>query len=274
MALSIPNRVLNNGLTMPQLGLGIYAPGQKNEVKNAVLAALELGYRLLDTATIYANEAEVGAAIRESGLPRAEVFLTTKVWQDDMGFEATLRAFDLSLNKLQTDYVDLYLLHWPVKATRRDTWLAMEAIYATGKAKAIGVSNYYVPHLEELMEYASVVPAVNQYELHPFCHPAETLAYCHQKGIVTEGYAPVVRGMKNEHPFLQKMAQKYGRSVYQILIRWNLQKGSVPIPKSVQPDRIKANAEVFDFEIEIADMQVLDTLHDDTRVAWDPMSFL
>jgi methylglyoxal/glyoxal reductase len=269
-----PSVTLNNGIEMPLLGLGIYTPGQKNEVKQAVLWALEMGCRLLDTATIYKNEDEVGQAIIESGIDRKEVFLTTKVWQDDMGFDQTLKAFDQSLKMLQTDYVDLYLLHWPMRDTRKETWKALEQIYASGRAKAIGVCNYYVPHFEELFEYANIIPAVNQTEFHPYCYLPDVLAYCQQRNIQLEGYAPVVRGLKKDDSRLVVIAERYQKSTYQVLVKWALQLGIVTIPKSTNKDRMKENFDVFDFELSIDDMQTLKTFHDNTRIAWDPMDFL
>lgn len=259
---------------MPQLGLGVYDPATGHDIYQAVLWALEIGYRLIDTAAIYGNESQVGQAVQDSGLSRQDIFMTTKVWNDDQGYDSTLRAFDLSLKKLKTDYVDLYLVHWPVREYRRVTWKALEKIYREGRAKAIGVSNYYIPHLEEMREYGEIVPAVNQFELSPYCYLPEQLAYCRQRGIQVEGYAPVVRGQKANDPRLQTIAQKYQKSTYQVLIRWSLQQGAVTIPKSVNKARLKENFEVFDFEISAEDMAEMNAWHDNTRVAWDPMTFL
>ena len=269
----IPTITLNNGVKIPQLGLGIYDPQPNHDIRQAVGWALELGYRLLDTATIYQNEREVGDAMRNSGLHRSEIFLTTKVWNDDQGYDNTLRAFDSSLKKLQTDYVDLYLVHWPIKEHRIETWKALEQIYKEGKARAIGVSNYYIPHLEELWPHATITPAVNQFELSPYCYLPEQLAYCKQHNIQVEGYAPVVRGQKANDSRLMQIAKKYDKTTYQVLIRWSLQQGVITIPKSVTYSRLAENIDVFDFEISTDDMAYMNTWHDDTRVAWNPMDF-
>jgi methylglyoxal/glyoxal reductase len=265
---------LNNGVAMPMLGLGVYAPRHNDEVQQAVETALEVGCRLIDTASIYGNEREVAAALAASNVPRSEVFITTKVWNDDMGYESTLRAFDRSLDRLQLDVVDLYLVHWPVREHRADTWRALERLYAEGRVRAIGVSNYYVPHLEELFQTATVVPAVNQFEFSPYCYVPEVLDYCRAKGIQPEGYAPLVRGLKQDDARLVAIAERYGKSTYQVLVRWSLQHGVVTIPKSVKPERIRDNFDVLDFELTPADFAQMNTFFDDTRIAWHPMEFL
>lgn len=270
----VPLVTLNNGLQMPQIGLGVYDPQPGHDIRQAVLWALELGYRLIDTAAAYHNEVEVGQAMRDSGIARNEIFLTTKVWNDDQGYNATLRAFEESLRKLNTDYVDLYLIHWPVREHRLQTWKALEKLYADGKARAIGVSNYYTPHFEELWPHTSIVPAVNQIELSPYCHLPEELNYCRQRGIQVEGYAPLVRGLKSDDPRLINIAEKYNKSTFQVLIRWAIQQGAITIPKSVSKHRIAANIDVFDFELSTADFAEMNTWHDDTRIAWNPMEFL
>lgn len=265
---------LNNGVEMPVLGLGVYAPRHNNEVQQAVEWALEAGCRLIDTASIYGNEREVAAAIQASGIPRKEIFITTKVWNDDEGYDSTLKAYEVSLEKLGTDYADLYLIHWPIREKRLDTWRALEKLYAAERVRAIGVSNYYVPHLEELFTIAEITPAVNQFEFSPYCHPTETLAYCREKGIQPEGYAPLVRGQKSDDPQLQAIANAHGKSTFQVLVRWSLQHGAVTIPKSVKRDRIRENFDVFDFELTPDEMAQMNTWHDNTRVADDPMDFL
>lgn len=261
---------LNNGIEMPILGLGIYAPGEKDEVRQAVDWAIETGYRLIDTASVYKNEEEVGQGIKDSGISRKELFITSKVWDDEQGFDSTLRAFDRSLERLQTDYLDLYLVHWPVRATRKETWLALEKLYAEKRVRAIGVSNYYPSHLEELFGYASVIPAVNQFEQSPFLYLPDLLEYCQQKVIQPEGYAPLVRGKYEKNPTLAAVANNHGKSTYQVLIRWAIQHGIVTIPKSTNQERIKANFDVWDFEITPAEMDQLNKLNDNARVANDP----
>lgn len=261
---------LNNGVVMPMLGLGVYAPNHNNEVQQAVEAALELGCRLIDTAAGYANEREVALALSASGVPRNEVFITTKLWNDDQGYETTLRAFDRSLAELQLDVVDLYLIHWPNGPDRLGTWRAMEKLYAEGRMRAIGVSNYYQPHLDELFNIATVIPTVNQIEFSPYCYRPDVVEYCRARGIQIEGYAPLVRGLKQNDPKLLAIAETYGKTIYQILVRWSLQHGAVTIPKSVKKDRIKANFDVLDFELSVADMAQLNTFYDNTRIATDP----
>lgn len=271
--MNFPTIPLNNGVEMPLLGLGVYAPDQNNDVQQAVEWALELGCRLIDTAAVYGNERQVAAALRNSGLPRGEVFITTKVWNDDQGFAATLRAFDRSLERLGLDVIDLYLVHWPVTETRRETWQALEHLYAEGRCRAIGVSNYYPPHLDELFETAQITPAVDQFEFSPYCYRPEVLDYCRTKGIQPEGYAPLVRGMKRDDPRLVTIAETYRKTTFQVLVRWSLQHGVVTIPKSVRQAGIRENFDVFDFTISDEDMTIMNTFYDNTRVAWDPMDF-
>ncbi len=269
-----PTVTLNNGLEMPLLGLGVYAPQHNNEVQQSVEDALELGCRLIDTASAYGNEPEVGDAVLASGVDRDDLFITTKVWNSDQGYEKTLRAFDQSLEKLRMDVVDLYLIHWPVREHRAETWRALETIYETGRAKAIGVCNYYQPILDELLETATVIPAVNQFEFSPYCYLPAELDYCRAKGIQVEGYAPLVRGLKQNDPKLMRIAEKYGKSTYQVLVRWSLQHGVVTIPKSVKKERIRANFDVFDFELDAADFAEMNTFFDNIRIAEHPMDFL
>ena len=259
---------------MPLLGLGVYAPKHNNEVQQAVESALELGCRLIDTASVYGNERDVALALAVSGVPRNQVFITTKVWNTDQGYEPTLRAFDRSLDKLQLDVVDLYLIHWPNGPDqfggRLGTWRAMEKLYADGRVRAIGVSNYYPLHLDELASIATLTPAVNQIEFSPYCYRPDVVGYCREKGIQPEGYAPLVRGLKQNDPALVAIAEKYGKSTYQILVRWSLQHGVITIPKSVKKDRIKANFDVLDFELSTADFEQMNTFYDNTRIATDP----
>jgi methylglyoxal/glyoxal reductase len=272
--LNSPLVTLNNGVQMPLLGLGVYAPSHNQEISQAVEWALEAGCRLIDTASIYGNETEVADGIAASGVPRNEVFITTKVWNDQQGYDSTLQAFDQSLARLRTDYVDLYLIHWPLREHRAETWRALEKIYADGRAKAIGVSNYYAPHLNELLQTATVVPALNQIEFSPYCYLPDVLAYCQQHQIQVEGYSPLVRGQKNNDPRLVALAEKYGKTTYQLLVRWSIQHNVVTIPKSVKKERIQENFDVLDFVLDDADFALMNTFHDNTRMGWDPMTFL
>lgn len=262
--------ILNNGVQMPLLGLGVYAPNHNSEVQQAVEWALEAGCRLIDTASIYGNEAEVAAAIQASGLPSTDVFITTKVWNADQGYDNTLRAFDRSAAKLKRDIVDLYLIHWPVKQHRHETWRALEQLYADGRIRAIGVSNHYPQHLDELLSQAAVTPAVNQIEFSPYCYRPDVLTYCRDKGIQVEGYAPLARGRKQDDLRLIAIAERHQKSTFQVLIRWSLQQGVVTIPKSVHRDRIRTNVDVFDFDLSPDDMAVLNAVYDNTRIADDP----
>lgn len=264
---------LNNGNKMPLLGLGVYDM-YNHEAEQAVLWALETGYRLIDTAEMYKNEIEIGNAVRESGINRTELFVTTKVNNGDQGFDKTLRAFDESLKKLNIDYIDLYLVHWPIKATRKDTWLALEKLYTEGRVKAIGVANYLVPFLTELESYASIVPTVNQVEFSPYLYLKDLLEVCQQKKIQLQAYTPLVRGMRMNDPKLQSLAQKYGKTPAQIILRWALQHGVSSIPKSANLQRIKENFDIFDFEISQTDMNVIDTFNENLRVVEDPMDLI
>ncbi|RXK50972.1 aldo/keto reductase [Aquirufa rosea] len=269
----IPSITLNNGISMPQLGLGLYAPKQQDEIKQSVLDALDLGIRLIDSAAIYANEIQVGEAIKESGLSRKELFVTSKVWMDDMGYDSTLKAFDKTLKDLGLEYLDLYLIHWPKDGQRKETWKAMETLYEQKLCRSIGVSNYYQKHLEELFVKANVCPAVNQFELSPFCYMPEELAFNKANTIQVEGYAPLVRGWKKDDPVLNEIANHYGKSTFQLLVRWNIELGAVTIPKSVNRARIQENMDVFDFSISEEDMERMASMYDNTRVAWDPRDF-
>jgi len=260
---------LSHGGEMPVLGLGVWEASGKKCVE-AVKHALRVGYRLVDTAKIYGNEKEVGVAVRESGVPREDLFVTTKVWTSDQGYESTLRACDASLERLGMEYVDLYLIHWPGSKKRADTWRALVELKELGKARAVGVSNYYPHHLQEVLNAGPLVPAVDQIELSPFLHPREVAEFCRQRGIVVEAYSPLARGKRLKDAELAAVARKYGKTPAQVMLRWSLQHGYVVIPKSVRPERIEENADVFDFMLAPADMDVLDGLHDGFRTCWDP----
>lgn len=264
---------LYNGVPMPWLGLGTFKSAMGGDVEQAVRWALELGYRHIDTATIYGNEAGIGQAIRQSGVPRQDLFITTKLWNSDQGFDATLRAYDASLKRLGLDYIDLYLVHWPVQGKFPDTWKALEKLYADKRVRAIGVSNFLVHHLKELLATAQVVPMVNQVEFHPFLLQPALLEYCRQQKIVVEAWGPLFRGDVGKMAEFQNLATKYGKSVPQLLLRWDLQHGVVTIPKSTKRERIQANAELFDFEISPEDMAAIDRLDRGLRIGPDPDNF-
>lgn len=265
--------LLNNGLKMPWLGFGVFQIDDGQKVEQAVLSALEVGYRSLDTAAIYKNEAGVGKAIRESGVPREDIFLTTKVWNSDMRAGRTMAAFEESLERLGTDYVDLYLVHWPVAGHYEATWQVLEEIYGNGRIKAIGVSNFQIHHLEDILQDAQVVPAVNQIEFHPLLVQPKLLQFCQKHKIQVEAWSPLMQGQIVDVPTVQKLAKKYGKTPAQIALRWNLQHGVVTIPKSVRPARIEENAQIFDFVLADADMKLLDALDEGRRVGPDPNNF-
>lgn len=273
---NIPNVKLNNGVMMPQFGLGVWQAQDGSEVEQAIAAAFEAGYRLIDTAAIYGNEVGVGNAIKNSGLGREEIFLTTKLWNADQGYDTTLKAFDASLERLGVDYVDLYLIHWPVPKAGRfvDTWRAFEKLYADGRVRAIGVSNFKPAHLDTLLETAKVVPAVNQIELHPHLTQEETRAYCDEHGIRVESYSPIMHGGKVlENELIASLAKKYGKTPAQVTLRWHIQHGLIAIPKSVTPARIKENVDIFDFELAADEMASIDAMKTGERTAPDPDEF-
>ncbi|MDU5146082.1 MAG: aldo/keto reductase [Paenibacillus dendritiformis] len=267
---------LNNGVRMPQLGLGVWRVEEGQQVKESVKTALDIGYRLIDTAAIYQNEAGVGEGMRESGVKREDIFLTTKVWNSDQGYDETLRAFETSLQKLGTDYVDLYLIHWPVPANDKyvDTYKALEKLYADGRVRAIGVSNFHIPHLERILRECSVKPAVNQVECHPRLAQNELREFCKRNEIVLEAWSPLMQGgdiLTNET--IGAIAGRHGKTPAQTVIRWHLQKGNIVIPKSVTPSRIRENFDVFDFELTEEEMTDINGLNQDKRVGPNPDEF-
>lgn len=261
---------LRSGATIPTLGLGVWQAGRGGETRDAVKMALRHGYRHVDTARIYNNESEVGEGIRASELRREDVFVTTKLWNDDHGFDQALRAFDASLNRLGLEYVDLYLVHWPVGGKRLDTWRALERLKGEGRAKHIGVSNYLVPHLEELFAHAKELPEVNQIEVHPFLQHRDTRALCSEKGIVVEAYSPLTHGRRLGDPRITAIGKAIGKTNAQVLLRWGVQHGMVTLPKSVREERIVENGAIFDFELDADAMQQLDALDEGSAVGWDP----
>ena len=251
---------LNNGVKMPVLGLGTFQSDRGETARQAVTWALEAGYRHIDTAAIYGNEEDVGAAIGTSGIPREQIFITTKVWNGDQGYETALRAYDQSLKRLGVDWLDLYLIHWPIRGTRADTWKALVQLVEEGRCRAVGVSNYTVKHLQELLASSPLVPAVNQFEVNPFNTRQALVDFCREAGIQVESYSPLARAQKLSDARLAEIARRYARTPAQVLIRWGLQQGMVVIPKSVRRERIHENAGVFDFEIDPQDMRALNGL--------------
>ena len=261
---------LNNGLKMPWLGFGVFKVPEGEVVENAVKLALKCGYRHIDTAALYGNERGVGKAIRESGVRREDIFLTTKVWNDDQRKQRITEAFEDSLKRLETDYVDLYLVHWPVKGFYQKTWKIMEEIYKSGRAKAIGVSNFLVHQLEDILGDCQIVPAVNQVEFHPYLLQPELLKFCQYKNIQLEAWAPLMQGRFVILQDIKQLALKYHKSAAQILLRWDLQHQVVTIPKSTHLERITENANIFDFELSAEDMLKIDHLDKDERIGPHP----
>lgn len=268
---------LQSGAEMPWFGLGVFRVEEGPELVNAIKTAIKLGYRSIDTAAIYGNEEGVGRGIREgikeAGISREELFVTSKVWNTDLGYDSTLAAYDASLNRLGLDYLDLYLIHWPVEGKYKDAWKALETLYKEGRVKAIGVSNFHVHHLKDLLEDAEIKPMVNQIEYHPYLTQKELQSYCVEQGIQMEAWSPLMAGELLEQPVLKELADKYNKTVAQIILRWDLQTGVVTIPKSTNEQRLAENADIFDFELSIEDMERIEALNRDTRVGPDPDNF-
>ncbi|MFE4570714.1 aldo/keto reductase [Paenibacillus chitinolyticus] len=268
---------LHNGVKMPWLGLGVFKVEEGPELVEAVKSAIKNGYRSIDTAAVYGNEEGVGQGIREglaeTGLSREDLFVTSKVWNADQGYESTLQALEVSLRKLGLDYLDLYLIHWPVQGKYKDTWRALEAIYESGKARSIGVSNFHVHHLQDLLQDAKIKPMVDQVEFHPCLTQEELRAYCREQGIQFEAWSPLMQGELLDNEVLKAIAGRHGKSVAQIILRWDLQNGVVTIPKSTKEHRIMENASVFDFELTADDMSRISALNENRRVGPDPDNF-
>jgi diketogulonate reductase-like aldo/keto reductase len=264
---------LKNGVPMPYFGLGVFQVHDGEEVQQAVQCALSAGYRHIDTASLYGNERGVGQAVRESGIPRKELFVTSKVWNSDQRYENTLRAFDVSMKLMGFEYLDLYLVHWPVKEKYIETWKALEQLYTEGLVRAIGVSNFLRRHLEDLLAHCKVVPMVNQMEFHPRLVQQELIDFCQGHAIQYEAWSPLMQGKIINIKELQPLAEKYKKDIAQLVLRWNLQKGIVTIPKSIRRERIVSNAQIFDFEITSKDMEAIDRLDKNERVGADPNNF-
>lgn len=264
---------LSNGVSMPVLGLGTYKTPDGPPVEAAVRAALEAGYRGIDTASFYGNEKGIGNALKQSGIARGELFIATKVWISEMGYAGALKAFEESTARLGTAYLDLYLIHWAVRGKYLDTWKALEELYAGKKVRAIGVCNATISHLEDIITHAETAPMVNQVEMHPLLYQRELADYCRDRNIKIESWAPLSRGNLFDHPLVKRLEAAYERSPAQILLRWGLQHGFIVIPKSAVPERIALNARVFDFTLSDVDMAAVDGLNEGRRLGPDPHAF-
>lgn len=266
----VPGVALNTKTTIPQVGLGLWQNKNQQECEKTVEAALKAGYRHFDTAQVYGNEQFLGNALAKSDTPRNDLFITTKIWNDNQFWDDVIPSFDESLERLQTDYVDLLLVHFPVTQTRGAAWRKMEEIHKKGSAKAIGVSNYTVKHLKELLETAEVVPVMNQVELHVFLQQPELLDYCKEQGIMVEAYSPLAHGHGLEHPTLESIANKHAKTTAQVMIRWCIEIGTIPLPKTTHVNRLIENLDVFDFALSAEDMTALKQLDKNYRTCWDP----
>lgn len=265
--------LLSNGVKIPSIGFGTYKSGDDEETAKIIKNALNLGYKMIDTASFYNNEVGIGNGIKESGIDRKDIFIVTKLWNDDHGYDNTIEAFNKSLNNLQVDYIDLYLIHWPNKLNA-ETWRAFEHLYETGKVKAIGVCNFKVEHLEELKKTAKIMPMVNQVEIHPFSTKNNIINYCKDNNIKVVAWSPISRGRVLSNDLMIDLSQKYKKSIVQIVLRWHMQKGVIPIPKSSNENRIKENIDIFDFEISSEDMKAIDSLDEgyDRSVTTPPLN--
>ena len=264
---------LNNGNKMPALGLGTYRNTNQQKITNSIKTAYNNGLRLIDTAEIYGNEKQIGNAIKKLNIKREELFITSKVWNSEQGFDSTINSFKRSLENLQTDYLDLYLIHWPSSDKFIDTWKAMEQLYEQGLIKNIGVSNFHKSHLEELLETAKIIPAVNQIELHPYLIQKELSKLCKQKNIIVESWSPIAKGKVADDFNLLKIAYTHGKSQVQITLRWHLQNGFIAIPKSAKPEHIAEFSNIFDFKLTDKEMEIISNLNKNSRVGPNPDTF-
>ena len=269
------NVKLNNGIEMPILGLGIYKITDKKELYNAVKWAVDSGYRKFDTAQFYDNERELGEAIRKTGIDREKVFITTKIWNTNQGYKSTRESFEESLKKLNMDYVDLLLIHWPGQKKERylDTWRALENIYQIKKARAIGVSNFEIKHLNDIFANCVIAPVINQIERHPNLNRKELIEFCKSHNMNIEAWSPLARGKLIDNKTLESIAEKYNKTVAQIILRWNIENKIVVIPKSITKERIEENIDIFDFSLEEEDIKKIDSMNNNKRTGLDPMEF-
>lgn len=271
MSRTIDSKVeLNNGVQIPYLGLGVYLISSGNIAQDVIHKAFDIGYRHIDTAKFYDNEPDVGKAVRESKLPREKIFVTTKLWNSDHGYDRSIKAFHESLQRLGLNEVDLYLIHWPVEELRHESWRALETLLEEQKCRAIGVSNYTIRHLNELLQKCRHIPSVNQVEFSPFLYQRELLDFCKHNKIQLEAYSPLIRGKKFRHNTIRSISSKYQKTPAQIFLRWALQHDVIIIPKSANAERLQENADIFNFSIEQEDMDLLDSLNENFRVSWDP----
>lgn len=261
---------LNDKNSIPVLGFGVYLISPGSETFSSVTTALNAGYKHIDTASIYENEVDVGKAIKSSKIKRDELFVTTKIWNSDQGYHSALKAFENSLKKLQLDYLDLYLLHWPVYQKRIESWRALNELKVSGRCRSIGVSNFTISHLQALIDSTGIVPAVNQIEFSPFLYQRDLLLFCQNHNILVQSYSPLTAGKRLNDPTLWNISQKYKKTPAQVLIRWNLQHHLVPLPKSKTPSRVIENSMVFDFHLNDEDMKYMDSLNENFRTCWDP----
>ncbi|MGA3678032.1 aldo/keto reductase [Lysinibacillus agricola] len=266
-------KTLANGVEMPRFGLGVYKMTERDETLNAIDKALQFGYRAIDTASLYGNETEVGEAIRHSGVKREDIFVTTKVWNNDQGYDETLRAFEVSLKKLNMDYLDLYLTHWAVPETFEETYRAIERLYDEKLIRATGVSNHHEHHLQKLLAKANIAPMVNQVEVHPYLQQDALRVFCSERGIAVTAWSPLGRGGVLDHPTIMEIGREIGKTAAQVVLRWHLQNDTLVIPKSVTPSRIEENAQIFDFELTVAQMDKMATLNRNERFGQDPDHF-
>jgi methylglyoxal/glyoxal reductase len=266
-------KTLHNGIEIPYVGLGVYQMKDPGETVQAVKSAIETGYLSVDTAAVYGNEESVGQGVKESGADRKDLFITSKVWNSDQGYDTTLKAFETSLKKLDMDYMDLYLIHWPVEGKYKDTWKALERLYNEGLVKSIGVSNFHQHHLEDLMSSSNEKPVINQIECHPRLSQEKLKAFCQEEKIAVEAWSPIAQGRVLDEPALKQIAEKHGKSSAQVILRWHLQNDVVIIPKSVHANRIKENADLFNFELSSDEMNKINDLNQNERFGPDPDNF-